>query len=74
MDILATFMEYYRGSVSAKMGEVALSNLGVLFLDELPHFSKSVLEALREPLEDNKLSLQYGSARSASFHPLQTVS
>ena len=55
MDILATFMEYYRGSVSAKMGEV-LSNLGVLFLDELPHFSKkSVLEALREPLEDNKI-------------------
>lgn len=55
MDILATFMEYYRGSVSAKMGEVALSNLGVLFFDELPHFSKSVLEALREPLEDNKI-------------------
>ena len=43
------------GSVSAKMGEVALSNLGVLFFDELPHFSKSVLEALREPLEDNKI-------------------
>ena len=37
------------------MGEIALSNNGILFFDELPHFSKSVLEALREPLEDNKI-------------------
>lgn len=37
------------------MGEIALSNGGILFFDELPHFSKSVLEALREPLEDNKI-------------------
>jgi hypothetical protein len=43
------------GSVNAKMGEVALSNNGILFFDELPHFSKSILEALREPLEDNKI-------------------
>ena len=43
------------GSTTAKMGEIALSNGGILFFDELPHFSKSVLEALREPLEDNKI-------------------
>ncbi len=43
------------GSSLAKMGEIALSNNGILFFDELPHFSKSVLEALREPLEDNKI-------------------
>jgi len=43
------------GSQNAKIGEVALSNSGVLFFDELPHFSKSILEALREPLEDNKI-------------------
>jgi magnesium chelatase family protein len=43
------------GSANAKMGEIALSNNGVLFFDELPHFSKSILEALREPLEDNKI-------------------
>ena len=41
--------------MNAKIGEIALSNNGVLFFDELPHFSKSVLEALREPLEDNKI-------------------
>ena len=43
------------GSASAKIGEIALSNNGILFFDELPHFSKSILEALREPLEDNKI-------------------
>ena len=43
------------GSSNAKMGEIALSNNGILFFDELPHFSKSILEALREPLEDNKI-------------------
>ncbi|RXJ99491.1 Fis family transcriptional regulator [Arcobacter sp. CECT 8986] len=40
---------------SARIGEVALSNAGVLFFDEFPHFSKSSLEALREPLEDYKV-------------------
>ena len=43
------------GSSNAKMGEVALSNNGVLFFDELPHFPSNILEALREPLEDNKI-------------------
>ncbi|VAY86197.1 MG(2+) CHELATASE FAMILY PROTEIN / ComM-related protein [hydrothermal vent metagenome] len=36
-----------------KIGEVSLSNGGILFFDELPHFSKSILESLREPLEDH---------------------
>jgi magnesium chelatase family protein len=45
------------GSSIAKVGEVALSNNGILFFDELPHFSKTVLESLREPLEDNKIHI-----------------
>jgi magnesium chelatase family protein len=32
-----------------------LAHRGILFFDELPHFSKVVLEALREPLQDNKI-------------------
>lgn len=40
------------GSSLAKAGEVALANHGILFFDEFPHFSKQVLESLREPLED----------------------
>jgi magnesium chelatase family protein len=43
------------GSTSAKIGEIALSNNGILFFDELPHFGKPILEALREPLEDHKI-------------------
>ncbi len=43
------------GSKNARMGEVALSHGGVLFFDEVVHFAKSTLEALREPLEDHQL-------------------
>ncbi|MDR2151408.1 MAG: YifB family Mg chelatase-like AAA ATPase [Helicobacteraceae bacterium] len=43
------------GSKESKMGETALANGGILFFDELPHFSKAILEALREPLEDHRL-------------------
>ncbi|WP_104761392.1 YifB family Mg chelatase-like AAA ATPase [Helicobacter cetorum] len=38
-----------------KPGEIALAHNGILFFDELPHFKKDILEALREPLENNKL-------------------
>lgn len=43
------------GSSASRMGEVALAHGGILFFDELPHFPKSILEALREPLEDHRL-------------------
>lgn len=41
--------------VLARPGEIALANNGILFFDELPHFPKIILEALREPLENGKL-------------------
>lgn len=45
------------GGASARPGEVSLSHNGILFLDELPEFSKQALEALRQPLEDGVVSV-----------------
>jgi magnesium chelatase family protein len=36
-----------------KMGEIANADKGILFFDELPHFSSKIIESLREPLQDN---------------------
>ncbi len=67
----ASYPAVIGGGTFPRPGEITLAHRGVLFLDEFPEFDRSVIEALREPLEDRKITI--ARAKASITFPAQCI-
>ncbi|PIR68498.1 magnesium chelatase [Candidatus Nomurabacteria bacterium CG10_big_fil_rev_8_21_14_0_10_35_16] len=63
----SSYVSIIGGGTYPKPGEATLAHKGVLFLDEFPEFEKRVIESLRQPLEDNVVSI--ARAKGSAIFP-----
>ncbi len=61
------------GGQRVRPGEISLAHLGVLFLDELPEFSRAVLESLRQPMESGRATIARANAHVSYPARIQVV-
>lgn len=67
----SSYVSIVGGGTNLRPGEISLAHLGVMFLDELPEFSRATIEALRQPLEDRTITV--ARAKDSATYPANFI-